>query len=604
MIVPLAFAALYMWTMWDPTKTIKNLPVAIVNDDVPFHAGNDEIHAGRDVTDNLVESRALDFQNVDAATAASGLRDGTYYFVISIPKDFSETLSGIGDVTVAPALMTVTYNDNNTLKASSIGAAAMSTINAAVLKGVAGTTVGTVLDGLDALGGGLRTAAVGADRLQAGTAQLRNGLDELADGVRNELAPGIAAANTGARQVSDGTDTLAGGLVALRNGTDELGAGATRLADGIDTLVGTVDIDAVKRILDDARRVAPSAGLEEASRLIDGLGELRAGSRRLAVELTDPSAQYRSGLDQLVVGGGSLAAGSARLADGLDRIQEGTGEVAVGVGRLQDGARQVDDGARKLSDGLSDGARRAPDLGDQTKRQSLASLLATPVASESKNLAPAQNAGPGAAPTLLIFACGIGVIAVFTSFRGHRFLTEHDAPPPSLRTVVRRAVAVSAVSLATTAVVGGVLWMVLAPSPSPASLGQVAVIAGAATLMNVALTSVLFTLFGYAAGALTSLAWLMLQIFSYGGIWMVETLPAPFRLLHPIAPMSYVRDGMIAAFNGTSGFGMALGIVIAITVAAAAVNFGAVAAARHLHRNRVRDGDVVEFAEAVAAERP
>lgn len=601
-VVPLAFSALYMWTMWDPTKTIKDLPVAIVNDDVPFGVGDNEIHAGRDVVAKLVESQALDFRNVDSATASRGLRDGQYYFVISIPKDFSETLSGIGDATVAPALMTVTYNDNNTLKASSIGAAAMSSINAAVLKGVASTTVGTVLDGLEALGGGLRSAADGADQLQSGTAQLRSGLDRLADGVLKELAPGVAAADRGAQQLRGGADTLAGGLVALRNGTDELGAGATRLADGIDALVGTLDIEAIERMLDDARRLAPAAGLDDAMKLISGLRELRSGSRRLADELTDPAAQYRSGVDRLVAGGSSLAAGSARLADGLHQIQAGTGGLADGVVRLRDGAHQVDDGTRKLSDGLTDGARQAPDLGDETQRQSLARLLATPVASESENLAPAQNAGPGAAPTLLIFACGIGVIAVFTSFRGHRFLTEPDAPPPTLRTVLRRAVAVSAVSLASTAAVGGVLWAVLAPSPSPASLGQVVAIAGAATLMNVALTSVLFTLFGYAAGALTSLAWLMLQIFSYGGIWMVETLPAPFWLLHPITPLSYVRDGMIAAFNGTSGFGAALAVVLAITVVAAAANFGAVATARRLYSRRSGDGDAVEFNDAVAVE--
>jgi putative membrane protein len=94
----------------------------------------------------------------------------------------------------------------------------------------------------------------------------------------------------------------------------------------------------------------------------------------------------------------------------------------------------------------------------------------------------------------------------------------------------------------------------------------------AATMANVAITSLLFTMFGYAAGALTSLAWMMLQVFSYGGVWMVETLPAPFKWLHPISPMTYYRDGLIAAFNGASGFTTAFVTTLGIAIVAAFAN--------------------------------
>ncbi|WP_345300908.1 hypothetical protein [Gordonia humi] len=129
-------------------------------------------------------------------------------------------------------------------------------------------------------------------------------------------------------------------------------------------------------------------------------------------------------------------------------------------------------------------------------------------------------------------------------------------------------------------VVGGILWAFLDPSPSPGSLGQVVAITAAATLMNVALVSILFTAFGYVAGAVASLAALMLQMFAYGGIWMVETLPAPLRALHPVSPLTYVRDGLISGFNGTPGFGAAIATITMIGAIAAAVNLAAVRLAR------------------------
>ncbi|MFC3242585.1 hypothetical protein ACFOJ6_09815 [Gordonia humi] len=196
----------------------------------------------------------------------------------------------------------MTYNDNNTLKASSIGAAAMSKINAAVLKGVSSTTVGTVVDGVQSLGDGLRTAANGSGQLRDGTSQLRDGANDLADGIVGRLAPGVTAAARGAEKVDDGAQQVSDGLRRLQTGTDELGAGATRLADGIDDLVGTVNLPTVDRTVAQLQKAAPGVDLSKLTALLDGLSQLQSGSRQIATELTDPSAAYRSGVDTLVVG--------------------------------------------------------------------------------------------------------------------------------------------------------------------------------------------------------------------------------------------------------------------------------------------------------------
>ncbi|WP_161928362.1 YhgE/Pip family protein [Gordonia crocea] len=561
-MVPLVVSAIYMWVLWDPTKTVKDMPVAIVNQDTGFTDDSGTTEAGAKVTDNLVKSGALNFQRVDKANAYEGLRSGRYYFVLDIPADFSENLKTITNPGTAASLITVTFNDNNTLKASQIGGSAMEKIYQSVLKGIAATTVGGLVDGVQKLGDGLRSAADGSGQLGDGTATLSNG-------VSNDLAPGVKKAREGAAKLDEGAGTLAAGLVSLQQGTDKLGDGATQVADGIERLTTMAQVNNLQAAIKQAQALSPNnPQLAKVAELIDGLARLKAGSREIATQLTSPTAQYRSGVNKLVDGSGRLQTGAAQLSAGMVAIDEGVGKVA-------DGAQRLNDGANRLNQGLSDGAKKAPDFGDEQARATLAQLMATPVTKETKHLARAQFSGPGGAPTILLIASMLVPIMILLTFRGHRFVTD-DKTPRSLRATGRRAVAVSAISLGVMVLVGVLAFITRDPMPEPASLTKVIVITAAATLMNAALVSVLYTLFGYVVGTLSSLAWLMLQLFSYGGIWMVETVPAPFQWLHWISPLTYVRNGYIAAFNGVPGFWSSLVTLIVIGLAGLALIFGAV----------------------------
>lgn len=572
-MVPLVYSAIYMWVMWDPTTKVHQMPVALVNLD-GTGAARPEDAAGAGVVRSLVESQALDFHLVDQSQAMRGLKAGEYYFVIEIPHDFSETLQRLSTPQAAPALIDVTYNDNTTLMASNIGARAMAEISAAVVRGVAASTVGTLVDGVDALGDGFRQAAAGATRLHSGTQQLVTGSGELAGGLTDGLVPGLRQASTGADQIADGNSRLAAGLVALQDGTTQLGDGATQLADGIDSMLGTVDLEAVNSVLAQLQRTLPagagtdmSASLAQVSAMVAGLTRLQTGSRELAVQLSNPSAQYRSGVNQLTTSAQQLSAGSGELSVGMRVLVTGGTEAAAGSVALHDGARQVDSGARDLSGGLASGAEQAPDLGDGERRASLATLLSTPVESRSSNVAPAQFGGPGGMPVLLVLVSALIALVVFMCVRVHDYVTDSTGAK-DLRQWVWRARLVSVVGLAVMGVVGAGLWMSMEPHPSPSSLPEVIVIVAAATLMNTAVVALLFTVFGYVAGSLASLTWIMVQLFVFGGVWMVETLPAPLRVLHWGAPMTYVRQGLIAAFGGVPGFWSALAVIVAIGLVA------------------------------------
>lgn len=574
-MLPLANLALYMWAGWDPTHSVQRMPVALVDADQPVRTGDVTVSSGADVTKNLVDSHALDFRVVDHDAAMNGLAAGDYYFVIEIPAGFSAALAGMGSTTIAPALIGVTYNDNNTLLASAIGKQAMTQIGDAVRAATSATAIGGVLDGLQALTGGLRSAADGSAQLHGGTTQLTDGLDQLAAGFTTQFMPGLSAATQGSGQIAVGAQGLSTGLVGLRGGTDQLGDGARKIADGLDQLAQAANVDSTAALLDSAEARLPAdpaldslrTGLDQIGALLKGVTDLRTGTRQLADQLTDPQAGYRNGLDQLVDGSAKLASGTADLSTGMDQLRSGGVTLGAGAQQLSTASHQIDDGAGKLATGLAQGAQAVSADSDANHRTSLAQLLSTPVSTDSHNVAPAQFGGPGGAPMYLIVCATLLPLVVFMCFRAHR---GDEDPRRRLRAALRRFAAVSVISVVAVGGVALLQWSSFAPAPHPDSLARVIAVVALATVMNSAITALLLSLFGYAAGILATLTALMVQYFCCGGVWMIETLPAWMRWAHPLGPMTYVRHGLLAAFNGAAGFGPAVAVMAAITLAALA----------------------------------
>ncbi|WP_157438930.1 YhgE/Pip domain-containing protein [Aestuariimicrobium kwangyangense] len=123
--VPLLYAAIYLSANWDPYGRLGNLPVAVVNEDVPTQVEvttasgghttthTETIHAGADFVKELQAKRTFRFITTDAAEAEDGLREGRYYLTIQVPADFSTNL--VSGQTDSPerAHLTMHRNDAN-----------------------------------------------------------------------------------------------------------------------------------------------------------------------------------------------------------------------------------------------------------------------------------------------------------------------------------------------------------------------------------------------------------------------------------------------------------------------------------------------------------
>ena len=91
-VIPVIYAGLFLKSMWDPYGNLKDLPVAVVNQDEPVKYEGKTLNIGKDMQDALKNNDSLDFHFVDSETAEQGLRDGTYYMVITIPGNFLRML--------------------------------------------------------------------------------------------------------------------------------------------------------------------------------------------------------------------------------------------------------------------------------------------------------------------------------------------------------------------------------------------------------------------------------------------------------------------------------------------------------------------------------
>ena len=79
-------------------------------------------------------------------------------------------------------------------------------------------------------------------------------------------------------------------------------------------------------------------------------------------------------------------------------------------------------------------------------------------------------------------------------------------------------------------------------------------------------------------GRVVTLAFLMLQLVSAGGIYPVETTARPFQILHPFDPMTYAVNGLRQTIAGGFDHRMAVAIAVLgglLVVALAASSYAA-----------------------------
>ena len=83
-VIPMLYSGIFLGSMWDPYGNADKIPVAVVNEDNKVTYNGSSLHIGEDLVANLKKAKEMDFCFVDAAKASQGLKDGSYYMIITV----------------------------------------------------------------------------------------------------------------------------------------------------------------------------------------------------------------------------------------------------------------------------------------------------------------------------------------------------------------------------------------------------------------------------------------------------------------------------------------------------------------------------------------
>ncbi|WP_343954200.1 YhgE/Pip family protein, partial [Nonomuraea longicatena] len=246
-VLPLLYAGLYLWSFWDPQGNLDRLPVALVMEDRPATADGEPLTAGRELADELVERRVLDWHRVDAREAADGVGDGSFYLSLTIPGDFSARLASPSDDTAAPsaASLGVRVDTGRSYIMGTISDAVFAEVRDAAARTAVRDYFDRVFVSIGDIHDKTVEAADGAGELRDGTRKAGDGVAELGSGLgtaengAKELSVGLNSANTATAKLQQGSAKLTQGIgqagqamSRLKDGLDKLAAGTGQLAEG------------------------------------------------------------------------------------------------------------------------------------------------------------------------------------------------------------------------------------------------------------------------------------------------------------------------------------------------------------------------------------
>ena len=416
LLVPIMVAAGFLAATWNSTDRWNKVQAAIVNDDQPIKINGQIVPLGRQLASGLAKGgnsgdqkakQNFDWVISDSGDAASGLSDGRYAAVVTIPKDFSKDatsyaankgskahqatlnvetskVSGVTDSAIATAISSTAVSSlNNQLTKQYLGNLYLgfNQTQQGIKKSADGAS--SLSDGMSQLSDGVGKTAGGASKFAAGLKQLSNGTGQLSDG--------LSQTDTGVGQLATGVSGLAGGIKQTDSGVAQLNTGAGKLADGMDSYTKGVKTYAtgvqkytggVSKLTDNLGPYADGVGsyADGVSKYAKGAA-LFAGSVEPALESAQQQVISSEGTDAACTQMGYLpgspecqafvkgvTAGATGVATGVEQGLVGTRSNPGPALQLQAGAAPLESGSTKIKNGssqLSGAATKLGTAGDQ-----------------------------------------------------------------------------------------------------------------------------------------------------------------------------------------------------------------------------------------------
>lgn len=302
MLIPAIYSCLFLASMWDPYGDVENLPVAVVNNDVPVEYSGKELSVGSNLVEKLADNNSMAFNVVDSDVAERGLKNGTYYMVITIPEDFSKNAASLMDD--EPQQMTLNYETNpgKNYIAMKMSQSAIKEIVNNISDEVTRTYAETIFDEIQNMGDGFEEAydatvemLDGESRLEEGSAEITDNLRKLASSTltfkegSNSFAEGLSDYMNGVDSAKDGAEKLSSNSLKINeavgsvaDGVSSLRTGSSQLLSGLNTLQQTLDASLTKEKASSIKTAIESlstlnTGIQKLNIAVNGDGDKNTG---------------------------------------------------------------------------------------------------------------------------------------------------------------------------------------------------------------------------------------------------------------------------------------------------------------------------------------
>lgn len=354
-VVPLLYSLLYLDAFWDPYARVKDMTIAVVNEDGGALLDGKKVNYGEDVVENLKSNEDVSWEFTSNEKADEGLENEGYYAKFVIPEGFSKNIVAAKEGKPQVADLEFVCNEKKNFLAAQINSQVKNVLKEEIVSTVSNNYVTVAFDSLYKAKDGLVKASDGSNELYKGIGQLNDKVPMLVEGA-NKLGDGATQLKDGQGELNSGIKSISNGLSEVNSKVPELGSGVDKLYDGSQELKN---------------------GLGTAA---NGAGALTAGSKSLYSAFNTtiyPNVNLlKDGANEL---NGRLKAGESDVK----KLKEGgEGLKTASESGINKGYQSVTDGVNELISGINTSSEKMKDISESV----LAAVQSNPEVAKDPNI--------------------------------------------------------------------------------------------------------------------------------------------------------------------------------------------------------------------------
>lgn len=560
-ILPSLYALINIQACWDPYDNTGNLEFAVANLDKGASFDGEDINVGDQLEDELKRNDDFYWTFVSEDELREGVKNGTYYAGIIIPKNFSESIKSITSDDPHSAELEYIVNRKSNPMASklsdSAARAVYNKVNAKIVQFInvaayekLGDLQSSLAAGASQMSSGAGQLSAGASQVSSGASQVKSGASQVESGAKDlkkgagDLSDGASQVKSGASQVSDGASQVKSGASQVKDGSsqisssaDQISAGSQKVQESAKQLDDSVDEstlpDQIKPVVHGSKELANAS-----SDLAGASSNLAKGSSKLAdssVDLADGASGVAEGASGVADGASSVADGATGLAGGASQLADGSSQLAEGSVSLAAGSTMLANGASsallQASSGLSGAAQSLSSITGVDEDQ-IGDYIYSPVTLKENELYAVPDYGSEIAPFYLVLSMWVGAIITCVMLRtGQSTGTKYT--PSEMYFGKLLIFLVMAILETTVTLIGAHILGIKVDNPLMFLLSAYFI-----ALVFMVICYSLISALGHVGKGL-AVIWLVFQISGTGGIYPIQLMGPLLQTVSPYMPMTH-----------------------------------------------------------------